>query len=272
MAGPCAWDVDPEALGVCAGWAELPEETRINALALATMWMWGATGRRFGPCPVTVRPGQGRGAAVAYQEFVVAPGTESLGVLGGPYLFGGRWFNSGCSVMCCGASACAIVLRGPVYSIDQVLVDGDVVPSSAYRVDVIPGAWLLVRVDGQCWPACQNFTAETSEPGTFEVAYDIGEQIPDALALATALLACEYSKALIPGATCSLPAKMTRISRQGVEIEVAPPDPAKGRTGIKAVDDVITALNPGGLRQPPRVLSPDLPESCDRFTVIGAGS
>jgi hypothetical protein len=65
---------------------------------------------------------------------------------------------------------------------------------------------------------------------------------------------------------------MTRLSRQGVEVEVAPADPAAGTSGIKFVDDVVAMLNPSGRKAPPRVMSPDLPESCDRYTVVPAGS
>lgn len=271
MTIPCSWDVViPSEL--CSDWTGYTQPVKDSALWLASTYLWAATGRQYGPCPVTVRPGQNqRGAPVAYQEFVVTPGSEGLGVLGGPYLFGGRWFNAGCSSMCCGSSACAIVLRGPVAAVDGVLVDGATVPPSAYRVDVVPGAWLLVRVDGGCWPTCQNMARGSDEAGTFEVTYRLGTELPEALAIATALLACQYGKHLT-GGRCALPAKMTRISRQGVEIEVDPPDPAQGLTGIKAVDEVVLALNPGGLRQPPRVMSPDLPEQCDRITVIGAGS
>ena len=50
------------------------------------------------------------------------------------------------------------------------------------------------------------------------------------------------------------------------------PNPAIGTTGIKMVDDVIQALNPGRRQRPPVILSPDLPESCDRATVVPAGS
>lgn len=271
MAGPCAtWDIDPAALGVCPGWSGYTEETKESALALATFWLWAATGRRYGPCPVTVRPGgQVFGEAPVYQTFETS--VPGMGFPGGPFLFAGRWFNAGCASACCGTSACAVTLRGPVYAIDEVLVDGDVVPPSAYRVDVTSGAWLLVRVDGECWPACQNFTRPTTEEGTFEVSYEIGKAIPAALELAAAMLACEYGKNLTGGA-CSLPAKMTRLSRQGVEVEVAAPDPATDRSGIKLVDDVVAMLNPSGLKSPPRVLSPDLPGACDRYTVVPAGS
>lgn len=270
MAEPCAtWDVDPT--DVCPGWADYTSEVKDAALKLATFWLWAATGRRFGPCPVVVRPAQKRGEPLAYQTFPVIPGGDSMGVQGGPYLYAGRWYNAGCTRGCCGEGGCAIVLRGPVYAVDEVLVDGAEVLAEDYRVDVVSGAWLLVRTDGACWPVCQNFTSAVTEPGTFQVTYGLGEQIPAALELAAGRLACEYGKQLT-GGKCALPAKMTRLSRQGVEIEVEPPAPGEGRTGIKMVDDVVTALNPTGRRQPPRVLSLDLPEQCDRFPVTLAGS
>lgn len=267
---PCSWDVvDPSE--VCSDWDSYTQTVKDTALWLSSTWLWAATGRQYGACPVTVRPSQSRiGEPVAYQDFPVTPGQDGLGVPGGPFLFGGRWFNAGCASACCGNSACAVVLRGPVASIDEVLVDGEEVPSSAYRVDVTGGAWLLVRVDGECWPTCQNFSLASTEPGTFEVTYGFGRELPEALAIATAMLACEYGKSLTGGA-CALPAKMTRLSRQGVEVEVATPNPVEGESGIKAVDDVVAALNPSRRKSPPLLFSPDLPESCDRMTVIGVG-
>lgn len=269
---PCDWDVDPIELGVCDGWAEVPEARRETALALASSFLWGATGRQFGVCPVTVRPNQSGGPELAYQAFPVLLGAQAgLGVPGGPFLFGGRWFNAGCVSACCGNQACAVVLRGPVHSVDEVLVDGEVVPASAYRVDVTGGAWLLVRTDGECWPVCQDFRAEPGEEGAFSVTYGMGLEPPLALLTAAAMLACEYAKALA-GGPCKLPAKMTRLSRQGVEVELEPPAPEDGKTGIREVDDVITTYNPGRRQRPPVVLSLDLPEACDRVTTIPAGS
>jgi hypothetical protein len=262
----CSWDVVIPS-DFC-DWDSYSQQTKDSALWLASTYLWAATGRRFGPCPVTVRPLQGKRAEVAYRTFPVA--IEGNGPVG-PFLFSGRWFNAGCASACCGQSACAVVLRGPVLAIDEVRVDGAVVEPSAYRVDVTGGAWLLVRTDGLCWPSCQNMAADSDEAGTFEVTYDIGEAIPEALAIATALLACEYGKHLTGGA-CALPAQMTRLSRQGVELEVTPPDPATGKTGIAMVDNVVWALNPTGRTAPPRVMSLDLPETCDRVTVLRGGS
>jgi hypothetical protein len=218
-----------------------------------------------------VRPNQPGWAELAYRAFPVAPGQSGLGVPGGPFLFAGRWFNAACTSACCGQFACAIVLRGPVASVDEVLVGEDVIPASAYRVDVSGGAWLLVRTDGECWPACQDFRAEEGETGAFSVTYGLGRALPVALQVATAMLACEYSKALA-GGPCKLPAKMTRLSRQGVEVELEPPAPEDGKTGIREVDDVITTYNPGRRQRPPVVLSLDLPEQCDRVTIVPAGS
>lgn len=271
MAAPCEWDVDPLALGVCSDWNGYAVPLQDNALALASQFLWAATGRRFGVCPLTIRPSQADQTEVAYQAFPVAPGLGGLGEPGGPFLFAGRWFNRGCATACCGTSACAIVLRGPVVAIEEVLIGADVIPASAYRVDVAGGNYLLVRIDGGCWPMCQNFTADPGEPGAFEVSYSIGVALPLSLQLATALLACEYAKHLSGGA-CALPARMTRLSRQGVEVEVAPPEPGEGQTGIRMVDDTIAALNPSRRQAPPMLMSPDLPEACDRRTVIPAGS
>jgi hypothetical protein len=271
MAAPCEWDVDPVELGVCSGWADYPEATREAALELAATFLWAATGRQFGVCPVTVRPGQAAGPEVAYQEYAVLPGHDGLGRPGGPFLFAGRWFNAGCASACCGQAACAVVLRGPVHSVDEVLVGEETIPASAYRVDVTGGTWLLVRTDGECWPLCQNFVAGEGETGAFVVTYGLGRPLPSALQVATALLACEYAKALTGGA-CKLPSRMTRLSRQGVEVELEPPEPGDGKTGIREVDAVIASLNPSKRQRPPVVLSLDLPEACDRVTIVPAGS
>lgn len=272
MAEPCDWDVDPVALGVCSDWAGYAPTTKAAALDLATLYLWAATGRRFGVCPLTIRPSQTVRAEIAYRAYPVIPGSQAgLGVAGGPFLFDGRWFNAGCSSACCGSSACSIVLRGPVADVIEVTVGADIIAPSAYRVDVTGGVYLLVRIDGECWPRCQNFRNDPPEDDTFEVTYLIGSPLPPALAVAAALLACEYAKGL-SGGPCKLPAKMRRLSRQGVELELEVPDAALGTTGIREVDDVVFALNPTRRQRPPVLLSPDLPENCDRVTVLQAGS
>lgn len=262
---PCSWDV---VTPTCTGWDDYTQDVRDKALWLASTFLWAATGRQYGACPVTVRPAQSRFKFPGrYAAYPVVPGSSAP--VGGPYLFGGVWRNCGCGAGCCCRPTCSITLDGPVAAVDEVLVNGETVSPDTYRVDVVNGAWHLVRLDGTCWPTCQDFNAAEDAEGAFAVVYQQGTELPEALAIATGLLACEYAKFLASG-SCTLPARMTRLSRQGVEVEVAPADPAEGLTGIKIVDDVIETLNPGRRRAPWRILSPDL-EDCDRRTVIYPG-
>lgn len=264
---PCQWDVIvPDE--VCSGWSDKPEAVRNAALWLASTVLWGLTGRQYGTCPITVRPAQPTSEDPPYRAYPVYPGSDPAP--GGPYLFGGIWRNCGCGSSCCCQAECAVVLRGPVAAVNEVLVNGEVVPSSAYRVDVKSGTYLLLRLDGTCWPTCQTFTAAEDAAGAFAVTYEIGRALPEALAIATAILACEYASFLTTG-ECRLPAKMTSLTRQGVTVEVEPPAPEDGLTGITQVDAIVTALNPSKRQRPPVILSPDLPEECDRMTVIQAG-
>lgn len=258
----CGWEgINPGTLGVCDDWSSRPVAVRNGALSLAVEYLWAATGRRYGICPVTIRPSQSRmGEPVQYQTFPVWPGsTDGSWAAGGPFLFGGRWFNAGCGA-CCNSGGCAIVLRGPVADVREITIAGEVVEESAYRVDVTGGEYLLVRTDGSCWPSCN------SDASPFLVTYGVGRALPGSLVIATALLACEYARALA-GGECKLPARMTRLSRQGVDIEVEQVDAGAGITGIREVDDVIAALNPARRQSPPLLLSPDLPGNCDRMTV-----
>lgn len=262
---PCAWDVVvPSEL--CSDWDGYSQPIKDASLWLASTFLWARTGRQYGPCPITVRPAQDHFEDPGYRVYPVQlSGSPSIG---GPYLMGGVWRNCGCGKGCCCRPRCAIALRGPVNGIVEVMVDGSEVPDTAYRVDVTQGTYWLVRLDGTCWPTCQDFQAD--EDDGFSVTYEIGLELPEALAIATALLACEYGKSLT-GGNCRLPARMTSLNRQGVTVEVEPARPDEGLTGIREVDDVVAALNPGKRAYPPMILSPDLPEMCDRRTVINVG-
>jgi hypothetical protein len=84
--------------------------------------------------------------------------------------------------------------------------------------------------------------------------------VPVVLNNAAGVYACEVAKARV-GGTCQLPSRVTSISRQGVDVQLLSTEDYldKGLTGFEQVDQVIRALNPGGLRTRPRVLSLDLP-------------
>ncbi len=217
------------------------------------MIMWAATGRRYGPCPVVVQPSRACTPEPLYQTYQVS--SYGYGITS-PVIENGQWYNRP-GGGCCN-TGCQVTLDGPTTKaqITSITLDGDVLAPSAY---VVLDGTDLVRVDGGCWPCCIN--SGIQDPPQFSVAYTIGLPIPAAVQAAFEHLACETAKACV-GSVCALPARLTRLTRQGVDIEVEqiPVDQAgMVLTGIKAVDDVIIAVNPHRLTAAPMVMTPDLP-------------
>jgi hypothetical protein len=116
-----------------------------------------------------------------------------------------------------------------------------------------------VRTDGLCWPSCQDFNVDTGA-NTLNVVYQRGQAGPAALASATGILACEFAKACCDS-PCRLPQRLSTVARQGVQLTFVDIDTLldRGLTGITEVDQIITSLNPYGLKHRLRVYSPDLP-------------
>lgn len=259
MTGPCGWTV---AKCDCSGddWASYSAETRAQATTLATHFIWAATGRRYGLCEQVVMPCNPPPVFPLYRTYPVRVlngfdnGDDPWGLFpGGAALVAGQWRNNACRTGCRCAAACEVGLDGPVDSIIEVRVDGDVVDQSTYQVH---DRRLLVRIGGDCWPSCAVYGSEI--PG-FEVIYLRGDPIPPAVQTASDILACEYAKACT-GKDCALPSRLQSLSRQGVNLTVAAVDLEKGRlrTNIIRVDAILDADNPHGLTQAPTVLSPDL--------------
>lgn len=255
---PCGWVVEKCGCGGAQCWNGLSPEARARAQALAAMIMWAATGRQYGLCEITVQP-TGRRCATEplYQTFGVG---SSHGLLS-PVIDGGQWYNRptyGGDGSCCTDTGCEVELQGGVLkeNILSVTVAGETIPPTAY---VVFDGRMLTRTDGSCWPCCVNFTQQ--DPPGFTVTYLAGQEIPDAVQYAFERLACETAKYCAAG-VCALPQRMTRLSRQGVEIEVEQVDreltPGRMLTGIKEVDDVIIAVNPYAAAAPSAVYSPDL--------------
>jgi len=248
MGAPCNWLV--ERCGCSTEcWTKYKPATRTRAEALAVHWMWAATGRRYGLCEVTVRPGDRPREDPLYQEF--GPATLSV--------------TPGCG---CAGQDCGIDLPGPVDSIVEVLIDGDPLAPDVYGVF---DRRTLVRYDGECWQSCQTWTDEI--PG-LQVTYMRGVAVPDAVQYATEQLACQLAKGCEGGEDCTLPQRMRSLTRQGVTLDVATEEATSQggrlRTGIKAVDDVVMADNPYGLTERPRVSSLDMPQH--RVATWGGGS
>lgn len=168
----CHPDVDWSCLFTAAELAELREdaevaETLLTAEAFGWTLLASLTAYQVATCPITVRPCAKRcipeGGLLA---FPVATGghTGALGGGGGafnPHISGGRWLNScGCrSNDCSCTSISEVILPGPVGGIESVIIDGVVLPPSAYRVD---NGNRLVRQDGMDWPACQDMSKAAS--------------------------------------------------------------------------------------------------------------
>lgn len=255
----------------CPAWDTYTPAQQESALSIATTIMWAATGRRYGPCELTVRPCQGRERAETYRAYPVW-WTGSNGAVAFPFLDRGRWFNGncGCGPACCCRARCEIILDGPVTSIVEVLIGGVVIPAEEYRVDVTGGAYHLVKTSAGCWPTCQDFNVAGDAVGSFSVAYTRGAPVPPSALYATAILACTLGKQL-SGADCGLPPRLSSLTRQGVTADFVAEslDVDLFTTGIQQVDQVIRALNPGRRTRPPAVFSPDMPTRGDRVTIIG---
>lgn len=251
---PCGWIVDRCGCGTC--WDGYSPAVRTRAQDIAAFIMWAATGRRYGLCPRTVMPaGTCAGTPDPDDQYRVYPLGRASGGLLSPVIDGGRWYNRPGGGCC--TSGCALTLDGPTTTaaITAVTIAGQAVDPGAYQVQ---DGHLLVRIDGQCWPCCNNY----ADPGAaFTVTYGVGAPLPAAVQSAFVTLACEVAKGCA-GGTCTLPRQMTRLTRQGVDLELATVEPDQNGlilTGIKVVDDVIRADNPFRLTAPPMVLSPDVP-------------
>jgi hypothetical protein len=240
-------------------WAGYSPDDQAAATAWATEILWALSGRRFGACPLTVRPCISPVRWRSYETFPVlldAPGGPV-----GPYLQDGAWFNAcGCwgSCGCRYPTGTALDLPGPVASIDSVTVAGALVDPAAYRVD---DGHLLVRQDGDRWPVCAGDCDIAVAAAAWQVAYQRGVPVPTGGKVAAGVMAAEYRRSLC-GQDCKLPPRVQSVTRQGVEMTMI--DTAeyldKGRTGVTEVDQWLAAVNPSGLRQASSVYSLDLDE------------
>lgn len=149
----------------------------------------------------------------------------------------------------------------PIITVDEVLIDGAVVDPSAYRVDDYRR---LVRVDGECWPGCNDLSSADTEPNTFSVAYTAGRRPPIELQMAAAELACELKRAC-NGGDCRFPSNVTQVSRQGVTLNIDALESAVagGVSGIAIVDAAVRRYNCS--RSKARVWHPSLKQARQVF-------
>lgn len=219
------------------------------------------TNYQIGTCPVVVRPctrrhleDLGRPTAIVGAGY---SGRLPVGRIGmfNPYITGGRWVNGcGCSSSCGCEVLNAVVLPGRVGRVTSVRVDGIELAPADYH---IVNGNLLVRADGEPWPATQDLNLPDDQG--FTVTYYAGVAPNVMIAYAAGLLAFEFYQNAQGGA-CRLPGRVTNVTRQSESYELEPQDFPEGKTGIPEVDAVIRLYNPAGLHSPVVVATPDMYE------------
>lgn len=237
-------------LTCCAEWSTYSAQVQQRAITLAIGTLWALTGRQFGLSEVVAKPCNAPLNPPVYQTYPVNllnPWGTDGGAYWAPYISNGEWHNAGCGGYDCCKYRCGLVLDGPVQAIVSITIDGVTVSPAAYEVENYS---ILRRIDGDCWPLCTD---------TFLVTYMRGWLVPEIANIALGDLACAYGAACTGGA-CSLPARITSLSRQGVSVDFTDPKlfADLGLTNVASVDRIVALLNPGGLQQPPVVMSPDL--------------
>lgn len=244
------WEIDESCM-------DLPDDVPADVLArwqmVASELLWAASGRRYGPCEVTVRP------CVRRCE----------GGPTGPYRDAAGWHNSfcGCRDDCGCTTLSEVTLEGPVAGIVQVTIDGDELMPEHYRLDLIGDSYRLVRLDGT-WPTCQDLLADCEEVGSFCVTYEQGLVLSDLAIAAVSELTAELVKACTPKCQCKLPANVTSVVRRGVTVNFTPAA-LEWMRALRMVAGFLDAANPAGLSSASSVWSPDLPQ---RRTVLPQGS
>lgn len=213
-----------------------------DSLQIASDVLFSLSGRRYpGVCEDVVRP---TGACAP------RPTTprDTLGRRGDP---------------CC-STVRGIRLGGsPLVDVTEVLLDGEILDPSEYRVDDHD---LLVRLrdaDGtlRSWPCCQDVTLPTTEEGTFQVTYTYGRTPPLGGIRAAASLACQLALAAQPetAGQCRLSDRVLSVTRQGVTKTLR--DPAamfpEGLTGLNEVDLWLSSERYGRKARRATVLVPE---------------
>lgn len=256
----------PADFGPCEDWpiewtCELPVTASPAltgyAVTMASRILWRLSGMQFGPCAVTLRPCRRTCYDTwpwGWSQFNDLASTPS------PWPDWRYWFPLSCGACTSGCSCSSVsevVLPSPVHSIVTVMMDGTPMATGSYRVD---NNRLLVRLDGQQWPYCNDLSKDDTEPGTWSVTARYGQDIPVGARLAMGELACEIVRAGT-GQDCRLPPGVIQLARQGVTIQY--PDVGQllkdGRTGLYLVDLFLASENPDGLKQRGRFYSVDSP-------------
>lgn len=200
------------------------------AVTIASELLYKLTGEKF----------QGVQSATEYYT------KDSFGaIMQSPALIGGQMYNLPSRAGFSGQSASIgdrkLYLRHtPIRSVDSIFIGSSLLDSSQYS---IRNRAYLVRKGNARW----MFDGINE----VEVSYTYGATPPEAGRAAAVRFANELILAEKGDARCSLPLRVSSITRQNVSMTVLDPQEFldNGKTGIYSVDLFIKAYNPDGARK-----------------------
>jgi hypothetical protein len=253
---PATWPI----IWSCDVSAESPTTTG-SAAAAATEILWALSGRQFGLRTVTLRPCRKSCWDGPFPDgWMPWPGSVPPPLGAGPGSVVGWWTAAACST--CGPTcACPQIsevdLPGPVNSITEIRLDGQVMSSGSYK---LYDGTHVIRTDGRSWPTCQNLAADDTAVGTWSIKAAYGRDVPVSGQFGAGEFACQYLRAL-DGDDCRLPRNVVSLIRQGVTIQLPMiTDLLKdGKTGLPLVDYFLGAYNPSGRGSRSKVYAVDQP-------------
>ncbi len=176
----------------------------------------------------------------------------------------------GCPVERCGCGHVSEYrLPGfPVIAVDQVLVDGEIVPPERYRIDNNADLVYMPNPDDWsepigAWPWYQRAELPPTERYTWQVSYTYGQPPPIGGVIAAAALGCQLALSWLPKGhpdrpACQLPSRVTNVVRQNVTLAIIDPLTLfrDGQTGLTDVDLWLNSVILGEERKPASVFVP----------------
>lgn len=257
------WITSEDLLGGCCPLLspEVDPQTVENAITIATNLLFRLSGRQFpGLCELTVRPCSSSGCnGCANGGWWAGAGWSSwwwnsaVGSWSVAYPFTSAELLNG---LCGCAGRCelsSVILPNPVASVSEVVINGEVLASSAYRV---VNFRRLERIDGGHLPCSQDFTRDSAPDssdanGTWQVTFQFGRGPGADGEIMCQLLACQFALGLCGSDGCVLPERTSRIVREGVTMELIDMTQLMndGLTGLPMVDQWLRSVNPAGIQR-----------------------
>jgi hypothetical protein len=253
---PCSWPVDYCSDNLPAPLDSMSADRVRRYERMAVDYLFDWTGERYGTCQVAVRPCRQSCPGIG-RSFAAPGGLGQTPFM--PFIAGGKWYNLTCGS--CGDGGCGcgltptIVLPYPTVSVDEVLINGEVLDPALYQLQ---NDRYLVRLDGQLWPTCQDLTAPATDDGTWEITYTFGTPVPVGGQIAAGVLTVELAKAACRDKSCQLPQRFQSVTREGITVAAldAFDDIDKGHTGIWLIDAWVGQVTKSAVAS--RVYSPDV--------------